>query len=87
MARAARVRYRAAAPALLPPPTPTALWAVRARSIYRKSRADEGRLGVWLVMATSAEEAEETWRGSDGVDLWVYQNAVPHERGNCVRIF
>ena len=87
MARAARTRYRAAAPALLPPPTPTALWAVRARSIYRTSRADVGKLGVWLVMATSEAEAEEIWRGSDGVDLWVYESAAPHQRVNCVRIF
>jgi hypothetical protein len=38
------------------------LWLVRARSIYRTSRRDEGRLACWLVQALTEAAARAYWQ-------------------------
>ena len=60
-------------------------WTVRARSIYRKSRADEGRLGLWLVVAKTAEMAETLWRGADTGE-WLLESVEPHAK-RVIRTF
>lgn len=53
------------------------LYDLRARSIYRTSRADKGREGFWLVSAPSADEARTTWEMHNRVALrgeWLFES-------------
>jgi hypothetical protein len=55
-------------------------FAIHARSIYRKSRNDPGRLGVWLVMAPDAAAAEGIWRTDSTITEWVFESVETYAK-------
>lgn len=61
----------------LPKSPEPALFAVKARSIYRKSRADEGRQGIWLLIAKSEDEAQRLWQHEIALNggEWLFESA------------
>lgn len=61
------------------------LFNVHARSIYRKSRADVGKLGVWLVEAPDSAAAVALWRAHPGTGEWVFES-ITARADACVRL-
>lgn len=58
------------------------LWLIHARSIYRKSRADVGKAGLWLVEAKNADAATIAWQDNNIATggEWVHESTVPNDK-------
>lgn len=63
------------------------LYTLSARSIYRRSRADEGARGVWLVLSHSAAAAKLEWAARvPDAGTWLIEKVEPRKE-SVARLF
>lgn len=65
---------------------PPVLYRVGARSIYRKSRRDEGAYGLWLVLAPDPESVRAQWPTIVPAGDWTIESITPAP-ANYARVF
>lgn len=63
------------------------LFTLSARSIYRRSRADQGHLGVWIVLSHSAAAAKLEWAARvPDAGTWLIEKVEPRKE-SVARLF
>ena len=57
------------------------LFMLRARSIFRKSSKEPGKVSVWLVLGKTQEQATKRWKekiGEEHRGHWTFETIEPY---------